>query len=90
MAKTIASISIDVDTKLEAQKLFADLGMDLSTAINIFLKQAIRVKGIPFQITQEVPNKETMATIKDVEEGTNLHGPFKSVKELMDDLDADD
>ena len=51
MAKTTANISIDTEVKEKAQKLFADLGMDLSTAVNIFLRQAIRENAIPFSVT---------------------------------------
>ena len=51
MAKTTANISIDEEVKAKAQKLFADLGMDLSTAVNIFLRQAIRENAIPFNVT---------------------------------------
>ena len=90
MAKTTANISIDSDTKIKAQKLFANLGMDLSTEINIFLKQAIRVKGIPFEISCDVPNRTTMRTIRKAEEGKELHGPVNSAKELMEELDAED
>ncbi len=50
MAKTTANISIDEEVKAKAQKLFADLGMDLSTAVNIFLRQAIRENAIPFSV----------------------------------------
>ena len=42
MAKVSTSISLDADVKAKAQELFADFGMDLSTAINIFLRQSIR------------------------------------------------
>ena len=42
MAKVSTSISIDADVKAQAQALFADFGLDLSTAINIFLRQSIR------------------------------------------------
>ena len=52
------SIKIYEETKREAQKLFKDLGLSLSTAINIFLKQAIREKGIPFYINSLLENSE--------------------------------
>ena len=52
MAKTTANISIDAETKAKAQELFADFGMDLSTAVNIFLRQAIYEHAIPFAITR--------------------------------------
>ena len=48
MATINTSIKIYEETKKEAQKLFKDLGLNLSTAINIFLKQAIKEKGISF------------------------------------------
>ena len=55
MAKVSTSISIDADVKAQAQGLFADFGLDLSTAINIFLRQSIRENCIPFAIQREVP-----------------------------------
>ena len=58
MATVNTSIKIDEETKKEAQKLFKDLGLSLSTAINIFLKQAIREKGIPFYINSLLENSE--------------------------------
>ena len=60
MAKVSTSISIDADVKTQAQALFADLGLDLSTAINIFLRQSIRENCIPFTIQREVPNADTV------------------------------
>ncbi len=52
MAKVSTSISIDADVKAQAQELFADLGLDLSTAINIFLRQSIRENCIPFEVSR--------------------------------------
>jgi DNA-damage-inducible protein J len=90
MAKVSTNISIDAETKAQAQALFADFGMDLSTAINIFLRQAIRENAIPFAITREVPNAVTLATIEAAEKGEDMHGPFDSVEALMEALDAED
>ena len=90
MSKTTANISIDSNVKAAAQKLFSDLGMDMSTAINIFLRQAIRENAIPFAITRDVPNEETKKAIENVREGKNLSRGFDSVAELMKDLYADD
>ena len=47
MAKVSTNISIDADIKAKAQELFSDLGIDLSTAVNIFLRQSIRENAIP-------------------------------------------
>ncbi|MBQ4397886.1 MAG: type II toxin-antitoxin system RelB/DinJ family antitoxin [Clostridia bacterium] len=63
MAKTTANISIDPEVKARAQELFADFGMDLSTAINIFLRQAIYENAIPFEISRRTPNDDTIAAM---------------------------
>ena len=63
MARVSTSISLDSDVKRQAQELFSDLGLDLSTAINIFLKQSIRDEGFPFEICRETPNAVTRAAI---------------------------
>ncbi|MBQ7379042.1 MAG: type II toxin-antitoxin system RelB/DinJ family antitoxin [Clostridia bacterium] len=86
MAKVSTNISIDAETKAQAQELFADFGMDLSTAINIFLRQAIRENAIPFAITREVPNATTLAAIEAAEKGEDMHGPFDNVDATMNAL----
>ena len=90
MARTTANISIDPEVKAKAQALFAEFGMDLSTAVNIFLRQAIRENAIPFAITKDVANEETKKAIENVRQGKNLSRGFSSVAELMEDLYADD
>lgn len=57
MAKVSTNISIDADTKAKAQELLADLGLDLSTAVNIFLRQMVRDNAIPFAISRRMSNK---------------------------------
>ena len=90
MAKVSTNVSIDADIKKQAQELFAELGMDLSTAINIFIRQALRQQSIPFEITTDIPNEETRRSIENVRNGTGLSRGFHSVSELMEDLYADD
>ena len=52
MSKTVnLSIRIDQDLKKEADQIFNEMGMNLTTAITIFLQQAVREKRIPFQIS---------------------------------------
>ncbi len=50
MSKVSTNISLDEDLKKEAQALFAEFGLDLTTAITIFLKQSVREGRIPFSI----------------------------------------
>ena len=49
MSTSNMSIRIDSDVKAKAQALFSALGIDMTTAINIFLRQAIQHQGIPFK-----------------------------------------
>lgn len=88
MAKVSTSISIDAEVKDKAQKLFAEFGMDLSTAINIFLKQAIYERSIPFTIRRGFPNETTLKAMDDAENNGKIHGPFDSVAEMMEALNA--
>lgn len=53
MSTVPTQIRIDANVKKQANELFSELGMDMSSAVNIFLKQCILRGGIPFTI--EVP-----------------------------------
>ena len=88
MAKVSTSISLDADVKAKAQELFADFGMDLSTAINIYLRQSIRESRIPFVIQREEPNAVTIAAMEAAENDEDLYGPFDNVADLMEALNA--
>jgi DNA-damage-inducible protein J len=52
-ANTNINIRVDNDVKIKAQKIFSALGMDMTTAVNVFLRQAIRKNGIPFELVTE-------------------------------------
>ena len=62
---TNLSIRMNVETKKEAEAMFDSLGMSLTTAINIFIKQSLRTRGIPFQITMDTPNAVTLAAMEE-------------------------
>lgn len=92
MAKVSTSISIDADVKAQAQALFADFGLDLSTAINIFLRQSIRENCIPFTIQREVPNADTVAAMKEAEEmakNPSAYKRYSSFYDLLREVEAD-
>ena len=61
------SIRMDSDLKAQADELFNELGMNLTTAFNIFVRQSLREGGIPFAIKTERPNKETIAAMLEAE-----------------------
>lgn len=69
MAGNTTNISIRMDSELKAQAdaLFAELGMNLSTAFNIFVRQSIREARIPFDISLNQPNRETIAAMLEAE-----------------------
>ena len=90
MATTNLNIRIDTDLKKQAEDIFSELGLNMSTALTVFLRQTVRSNGIPFELRLDTPNAETLAAMEDVRLRRNLRGPFNSVKELMEDLDADD
>ena len=90
MAAVSTNIKIDPDLKRESQILFEQLGLNLSTAINMFLRQSVREQAIPFRVGNPVPNSETLRAIEDTRKGIGLSRGVSSVAELMEDLDADD
>lgn len=67
MATTNISIRMDSELKAQAEELFSELGMNLSTAFNVFVRQSLREGGIPFEIRMEQPNKETAAAMLEAE-----------------------
>lgn len=67
MATTNISVRMDTDLKAEADAFFAELGLNLSTAINIFVRQSLREGKIPFDISLSRPNKETIAAMLEAE-----------------------
>lgn len=89
MYDTTITIRTNNKTKAEAKELFASLGMDMSTALNIFLKKALNYRGIPFEVVDETPNAETLAAIDDAMNNRDMSGPYSTVEELMEALHAE-
>lgn len=65
MDSTNLNIRTDKDVKLAAEKIFEELGLNMTTAVNIFLRQTIRENGIPFELKLNVPNDVTAAAIEE-------------------------
>ena len=65
MMTTNLNIRIDKDIKEQAEGIFNELGMNMTTAVNIFLRTAIREHGIPFELKLDVPNETTVAAIEE-------------------------
>ena len=64
---TNISIRMDAETKAKADALFGELGMNLTTAFNIFVRQSLREGKIPFEISLNQPNAETKAAMMEAE-----------------------
>ena len=61
------SFRVDREIKRQCETMFNELGMNMTTAINIFLRQSLRVGGIPFDVRIDQPNKETIAAMLEAE-----------------------
>ena len=77
MAETInVTIRLDREVKEQAERMFNDFGMNLSTAFNIFARQSLRQGRIPFEIYDPFYNEKKQAElnrrIADIEVGKNL------------------
>lgn len=82
---TNLTISMDSDLKEKADVLFSELGMNLSTAFNLFVKESLRVGGIPFELT---PNKETIKVMEEAKRITydsSIKG-YNNLDELFEEL----
>ena len=61
------SVRMDRDIKKQCEAMYGELGINLTTAINVFLRQSLRVGGFPFDVRLEQPNKETMTAMLEAE-----------------------
>ena len=87
MPKTSMSIRLDSEVKEQAQQVFSNLGMDMTTAINIFLRQAIQYQGLPFDVRLD-ENRKLLEVLTDLDQNRNMSQSFESVSGLMEDLRA--
>ena len=87
---TNLNIRLEKSVKEQSEAIFSELGMNMTTAINLFLRTSIREHGIPFSLKPDVPNATTVAAI---EEGRRIaHDPdakgYHNMADLRKALDA--
>ncbi len=88
-AVTNLNIRTEKAVKEAAESIFAELGLNMTTAVNIFLKQTIRENGIPFSLKLNTPNEITMAAIAEgrrIASDPNVKG-YTSLSDLREALD---
>ena len=86
METTNLNIRMDKEVKANAERIFEELGLNMTTAINIFLRQTIRENGLPFMLKLDIPNSVTASAI---EEGRKIaYDKTEKGYTNMDDLKA--
>ena len=95
MASLTSAINVNVDAKVkeEATAILKDLGLNMSTAINMFLVQVIKKDGIPFEIVNPKPSKDTLKALEEAKkiiENSNIYPCYDNRQSLKDSLLADD
>lgn len=88
MAQTSINIRMDEDLKKQFDNFCSDVGMSMTTAFCIFAKTVVRERRIPFEIRTNEPNETTYAAMESAVSGEDIHGPFTSVSEVMEALNA--
>lgn len=86
---TSMTIRMNSDIKRQAQLLFDELGLDMSTAINIFLRQSVRESRIPFEIGAYSPNATTLEALREVEQmkaDPHRGKTYTNVDQMMEEL----
>lgn len=89
MTTTNINVRVDTELKRSAEELFADLGLNMSSAITMFLRSAVNHDGIPFEVKRTTPNAETRAALAEYEEmkkNPERYKRYSSFEELMDEV----
>lgn len=84
------SIRMDDETKKEAEALFDELGVSMSMAFNMFVRQSLRERGLPFKPSTKTPNAATLAAMEEVEEmlKSGSGKSYDSMEDLLTELNA--
>ena len=86
MAKVCTSISLDAELKKQSIELFDKFGLDLSTAITLFLQQAVREERIPFEIRMNATTKEAIDEYPEMKKDKKLYKRYSSFKDVLKEL----
>lgn len=89
MSMTNLNLRLDSEVKAKVENILNDMGMNFTTAVNIYFKQILRTGEIPFKIKVDLPNTETIKAVEKAE--MLLNSPdtkyYDSAKALFDDIE---
>ena len=91
MATVNMSIRMDKELKQQADAMLADMGLNMTTAMNMFLRQVVRQGKIPFEIATDIPNSDTLMAMKEMDNmisGKISTKKYTSTDGLFEDLEA--
>lgn len=83
------NIRLDSNLKKEAEELFKSLGLNMTSAINVFLTQSVKERKIPFEIKERRPSRKLKRALKEADQiisGKKKSKTYSSVEELFEDL----
>ena len=89
---TNLNVRVDSTLKKESDELFKNLGLNMSTAINMFLTKCVKTSSIPFMIEEPKPSKELKKALKEVDymmKHPEKYKKYNSTEELFEELDND-
>ena len=89
MAQTNVNIRMDEDLKREFDSLCNDLGLTMTAAFTVFAKTVVRRQRIPFEISKDIPNAETIEAIEEVQamkKNPSLGKSYTDVDQMMKEL----
>ena len=91
MSTSLINVRLDAGLKMQAEELFSELGLNMTSAISMFLRQAVRDQAIPFRVCKnQQPNATTLAAMREAER--IAHDPdaksYSTAAELINDLNS--
>ncbi len=96
MSMTNLNIRLDADLKTRVEAILNEMGMNFTTAVNVYFRQILRTGEIPFKIKADTPNEETLEAIREVEQmqknpsGYRTYSSFNEIlSEALKEIESD-
>lgn len=89
MGKSSVTVNVDTNTKQNTEKIFAELGLNMTTGINMFLKAVERNQGIPFDLELRAPNEASLDALREVRENFHSLKEYDSFDEIIAEIDRE-